>query len=128
MPAGGMVVLAMACLPFGAMWFALTHQPESVIVPSKGDRPQCPPSRARDCPCFVRARGAKRGKTEQLGQHGSQRLLALSCLWLPGLGGGIGLLTRRSGVRISQGAPIYKGFSDLPLKTAPPCYQFSTPR
>src|SRR5947209_14935862 len=27
------------------------------------------------------------------------------------------LRTRRSGVRISQGAPIYKGFSDLPLKT-----------
>ena len=34
------------------------------------------------------------------------------------------LRTRRSGVRISQGAPFYKGFSDLPLKTAPPCYQF----
>ncbi len=38
------------------------------------------------------------------------------------------LRTRRSGVRISQGAPFYKGFSDLPLKTAPPCYQFATPR
>ena len=45
------------------------------------------------CPCFVRERGTKWGKTEQLGKHGFQRLLALSWLTLPGLACGIGLLT-----------------------------------
>src|SRR6059058_3008919 len=67
------------------------------------------------CPPFVRERGTKRCKTEQLGQPGSQRLLALSCLWLSGLGGGIGLRTRRSGVRISQGAPFFsRGYQEIP--------------
>jgi hypothetical protein len=61
------------------------------------------------CPCSVRERGAKRRKAGQLGQRGSQRLLALSCLWLSGLRGGIGLITQKSVVQIHPPQPILSG-------------------
>ena len=56
--------------------------------------------------------GAKRSNS---GSTDSQRLLALSWLQLSGLCGGIGLRTRRSGVRISQGAPFFsRGYQEIP--------------
>src|SRR5438105_2033083 len=96
MPVGEMVgfALAMACLPYRLAVSGLVSPTRRRNCTPKGRPPAVSNVAApRDCPCFVRERDTKRGKTSNSGSTESEHLLALSWLALPGLACGIGLLT-----------------------------------